>query len=145
MLPGSVSSYLILWHGLEILQTSRNGNSTAALASPFQNSTFSWLGIHFQCLIYFFFFFCTTNLWLFVLSIIDTESTVFFSTLEQPSVCLNTITMSFPGFSFRQHDCWITFTLPCLLSQFLSNKWLREENLWSIADYKTWMSSKDRS
>lgn len=56
MLPGSVPSYLILWHGLEILQTSRNGNSTAALASPFQNSTFSWLGIHFQCLIYFFFF-----------------------------------------------------------------------------------------
>lgn len=53
-LPGSIPSYLALWHGLETLQTSRNGNSIPALASPFQNSTFSWLGICFQCLIYFF-------------------------------------------------------------------------------------------
>lgn len=45
MFPERIPFCLVLWHGLEMLQTSSNGNSVPALASPFQSITFSLLDI----------------------------------------------------------------------------------------------------
>lgn len=48
MFSGWIPSYLVFWYSQETLQTSSNGNSVPALASPFQSFIF-FTGEHFQC------------------------------------------------------------------------------------------------